>query len=575
MEIGRLNARVEVNLREGGHQCETLIPLKDYWRGTELTSSGRGTGTAIMEAKLLMQLHYRSAVPLYMVFIDLKKAYDTLDRPRAMRILKAYGVGPNLCRLIEKVWAGDTLVLRQSGFFGKPFRARRGVRQGDIMSPLIFNIMVDAVVRHWRHQKVSGEEQESSLFYADDGLCAGTEVADVQLTVDVLTKGFASIGLKMNAKKTEFMVATSGGGRTNMSDAAYNRMITGEGHSFRERRGEKILCEFCGKEVTRGSMPYHQKTSKRCKDSRRLFTPSPAQLERIRRETLDDAPVEREPATYCVNIPLGSNISVNCPVDDCARVIEGKTFQSIRTATCSHFNYRHPLDTIAIDGNILPQCRKCDLFGKNVLTPKHLSSGTCKKGQIRKMKRQQARVNEAAREESFTINGTPINRVGQFKYLGRVLEEADNDSHAIDRQLTRARLKWGRVGKVLSSQGAEPRVMGYFYKAIVQSVLLYGSESWVISIHQKQQLNSFHNRVARYITGRHIRELDDGSYYCPPTSEVLEAAGLYPLETYIERRRQTVTAQVTTRPIYERCTSSKPFHSGARRRKVWWNNVTI
>jgi hypothetical protein len=55
----------------------------------------------------------------------------------------------------------------------------------------------------------------------------------------------------------------------------------------------------------------------------------------------------------------------------------------------------------------------------------------------------------------------------------RVLEEAANDNHAIDRQLNRARQKWGRVGKVLSSQGAEPRVMGYFYKAIVQSVLLY------------------------------------------------------------------------------------------------------
>ena len=102
----------------------------------------RGTGTAIMEAKMLMQLHYRLDVPLFMIFIDLKKAYDTLDRVQAARILKKYGVGPNVIRFINLIWEGDTMVHRQSGYFGRQFRASRGVRQGDISSPVIFNIMV-------------------------------------------------------------------------------------------------------------------------------------------------------------------------------------------------------------------------------------------------------------------------------------------------------------------------------------------------------------------------------------------------------------------------------------------------
>jgi hypothetical protein len=42
--------------------------------------AGRGTGTAILEAKLLMQLTQRTHKPLFMIFLDLKKAYDTLDR---------------------------------------------------------------------------------------------------------------------------------------------------------------------------------------------------------------------------------------------------------------------------------------------------------------------------------------------------------------------------------------------------------------------------------------------------------------------------------------------------------------
>ena len=74
--------------------------------------------------------------------------------------------------------------------------------------------------------------------------------------------------------------------------------------------------------------------------------------------------------------------------------------------------------------------------------------------------------------------------MGQFKYLSRVLKDSGDDNHAVDRQLKRTRKKWGREGKILSSQGAEPRAMSYFHKAILQSVLLlyvYGSESGLVT----------------------------------------------------------------------------------------------
>jgi hypothetical protein len=160
---------------------------------------GRGTGTAILEAKLLAQLQMRSDEPLYMVFMDLKKAYDTLDRMQALRILKEYGVGEKLWRIISTIWANDTMVPRQAGYFGCAFRAHRGVRQGGIMSPVTFNVMVDAVVRHWRATDSStGIDLETLLFYADDGLLvAGTDAQQVQdESLDVITKGFLSVGLK-------------------------------------------------------------------------------------------------------------------------------------------------------------------------------------------------------------------------------------------------------------------------------------------------------------------------------------------------------------------------------------------
>jgi hypothetical protein len=87
-----------------------------------------------------------------MIFLDLKKAYNTLGRSRTMKILEGYGIGENVQWIISKIWNGNTMVTKQSGFFGKPFRATRGGRQGDIMSPIIFNIICDTVIREWEAQ---------------------------------------------------------------------------------------------------------------------------------------------------------------------------------------------------------------------------------------------------------------------------------------------------------------------------------------------------------------------------------------------------------------------------------------
>ena len=51
-----------------------------------------------------------------------------------------------------------------------------------------------------------------ALFYADDGMITGTDQTRVQVSLDTITSSFAAVGLKMNARNTEFMVMTGGGG---------------------------------------------------------------------------------------------------------------------------------------------------------------------------------------------------------------------------------------------------------------------------------------------------------------------------------------------------------------------------
>ena len=193
----------------------------------------RGTGTALIEAKLRMQLTMRTCTPLFMIFLDLKKAYDTLDRTQAIRILEGYGVGPRLIQIIKNIWEGDTMVPKQAGYFGRPFRAKRGVRQGDILSPMIFNIMMDAVIRYWESEEQ--EEDRNVQFYADDGLLCGPEGPELQRALDFFATSFRSLGLEMNAKKTEYMVMTGGISNVYMSNKARVRKNTGVGETYNVR----------------------------------------------------------------------------------------------------------------------------------------------------------------------------------------------------------------------------------------------------------------------------------------------------------------------------------------------------
>ena len=84
--------------------------------------AGRGTGTATLEAKLLQQLAALWEEVLYVIFLDMTKVYDALDRSRCLEILGGYSVGPNARRLLTNHWRRLTIVAQAGGYFGTAFR---------------------------------------------------------------------------------------------------------------------------------------------------------------------------------------------------------------------------------------------------------------------------------------------------------------------------------------------------------------------------------------------------------------------------------------------------------------------
>ena len=218
------------------HRRLTAIKLHDVLHGFR---EGRGTGTATLEAKLLQQLAAMREEALYVIFLDLTKAYDALDRSRTLEILKGYGVGERVRRLLTVYWERTAMVARAGTYYGKGFKGERGVTQGDPLSPTIFNVVVDAVVRHWlqlatqeaerRGERGRERRHQAALFYADDGMIASSDPRWLQWAFTVLVGLFDRVGLRTNQQKTVSMTCRPCSTPGNRSETSYSHTMMGAG----------------------------------------------------------------------------------------------------------------------------------------------------------------------------------------------------------------------------------------------------------------------------------------------------------------------------------------------------------
>ncbi len=96
----------------------------------------------------------------------------------------------------------------------------------------------------------------------------------------------------------------------------------------------------------------------------------------------------------------------------------------------------------------------------------------------------------------FTVHGDALEKVEVFKYLSGMMAKDNNNVQAVQYQLHKAWGTWARIGQVLRSENTTPRVAAKFYKAVVQAVLLYGSETWNLTKAVLAWLEGFHVRAA-------------------------------------------------------------------------------
>ncbi len=245
---------------------------------------------------------------------------------------------------------------------------------------------------------------------------------------------------------------------------------------------------------------------------------------------------------------VGRKQPISCPFPGCPGKLSSAYMLRRR------FWDLHPKDSVVIpwEGSF-PRCERCRMQC-NPRYPRHIHSQVCQLGVERRTQRDSAITLALALRQLFYVEGEVLEKVESCWYLGRILTQDNDDIRAVRRQIKKARGIWAQVGQVLQAENTPPKVSAKFYKAVVQSVLLYGSETWNLTKTATAQLDRFHIRAAYRMAKVHKprRGLNQVWVY-PATEGVLKECGMHSIPHYIGVRWETIFRYVVDRPIHTTC----------------------
>lgn len=148
---------------------------------------------------------------LHIVFIDLRKAYDSVPVEKLWDALKDKGVQTGYINAIKQLYKEIKSRVKVGGSLSEEFIVNKGLRQGCCISPTLFKIYIDKAIKEWKKKcKVLGVKMEDeslySLLFADDQIIVAEDEDDVNYMFRKLVEELEKWGLEINIEKTQYMV---------------------------------------------------------------------------------------------------------------------------------------------------------------------------------------------------------------------------------------------------------------------------------------------------------------------------------------------------------------------------------
>ena len=173
---------------------------------------GRGTRDQIANICWIIEKAREFQKNIYFCLIDYAKAFDCMDHNKLWKILKEMGIPDHLTCLLRNLYTGQEATVRTGHGKTDWFKIGKGVCQGSILSPCLFNLYAEYIMRNAGLEETQAEikiagRHLNNLRYPDDTtLMAESEEELKSLLIEVKEES-EKAGLKLNIQKTKIMAS--------------------------------------------------------------------------------------------------------------------------------------------------------------------------------------------------------------------------------------------------------------------------------------------------------------------------------------------------------------------------------
>ena len=172
---------------------------------------GRGTRYQLANICWIIEKASEFQKNIYFCFIDYAKAFGCVDHNKLSKILEEMRIPDHLTFLLRNLYAGQEATVRTGHGTTDWFQIRKGVHQGCILSPCLFNLYAEYIVKKARLDeaqariKIAGRNI-SNLRYADDTTLKAESEKELKSLLRKVKEKSEKVGLKLNIHKAKIMV---------------------------------------------------------------------------------------------------------------------------------------------------------------------------------------------------------------------------------------------------------------------------------------------------------------------------------------------------------------------------------
>ena len=195
---------------------DRMLPILSDRNIPQLTQTAYQRGVSCADATFTCQETISKLIQdgdsVYSCFYDLASAFDTVEYPVLLSHLKNSGISGKTWRLIKDWYSDVHSYVRVGKATSSSFTVSRGVRQGSVLSPLLFLLVIDPLLLEFRRRS-SGPSvcglYLGAFSHADDIRTLSTNLSDCQCQINLVKDFASSQGLMLNVEKCEAVVSPS------------------------------------------------------------------------------------------------------------------------------------------------------------------------------------------------------------------------------------------------------------------------------------------------------------------------------------------------------------------------------